>query len=150
MSAPGLGGSALDGPSLFQETQSLPLWTYALMALVVLLLLSLLTMRQVTRVEPGAVTVRFGLLYRTSIPTSDIRTAEAVQYRPVREYGGWGIRGMGRRRALNMRGDRGVLLTRNDGSTVLIGSQQPRELLAALAQAGVRTEDKLPPVMREF
>jgi len=150
MTAPGIGGSALDGPALFHESQSLPLWTYALMALVVLLLLSLLTMRQVTRVEPGAVTVSFGLLYRTSIPTSDIRTAEAVRYRPVREYGGWGIRGLGRRRALNMRGDRGVLLTRGDGSTVLIGSQRPRELLAALAQAGVKTEDRLPAETRDF
>jgi hypothetical protein len=150
MSGPGLGGPPLDGPALFQETQSFPLWTYALMALVLLVLLSVITLRQVTRVEPGAVTVRYGFLYRTSIPTSDIRMAEAVQYRPVRDYGGWGIRGMGSRRALNTRGNRGVLLTRNDGSTLLIGSQRPRDLLAALANAGVKTEDRLPPETREF
>ena len=146
MTAPGIGG----GPILFRETQAMPAWTYALVGLVLLLILSLITMRQVTRVEPGAVVVSYGLLYRTSIPTSDIRLAEAVRYRPVRDYGGWGIRGLGRRRALNMRGDRGVLLTRGDGSTVLVGSQRPRELLAALAQAGVKTEDRLPPVTQEF
>lgn len=146
MTAPGIGG----GPSLFQETQSFPVWTYALMALVLFILLSILTIRQVTRVEPGAVVVSYGFLYRTSIPTRDIRLAEAVQYRPVRDYGGWGIRGSRGRRALNTRGDRGVLLTRADGSTLLIGSQKPRELLAALAQAGVKTEDKLPAEMREF
>jgi hypothetical protein len=120
------------------------------MALALLALLSVLALRQDTRVGPHGVTVRFGFLYRTSIPTSDIRLAEAVQYRPVRDYGGWGIRGLGRRRALNMRGDRGVLLTRQDGSTLLIGSQRPRELLTALAQAGVKTEDRLPPVTQEF
>lgn len=145
MSAPGVGGSIL-----FSETQSFPLWTYGLMALVLFVVLSILTVRQVTRVEPGAVTVRYGFLYSASIPTSDIRLAEAVQYRPIREYGGYGIRGTSRRRALNTRGDRGVLLTRGDGSTLLIGSQQPRELLAALAQAGVKTEDRLPPVTRDF
>jgi hypothetical protein len=145
MSAPAVGG-----PVFFHETQTLPLWTYALMALVLFVLLSLLTVREDTRVGPGGVTVRFGFLHRTSIPTSDIRLAEAVQYRPVRDYGGWGIRGLARRRALSMRGDRGVLLTRTDGSTVLIGSQQPRELLAALAQAGVKTEDRLPAVVRDF
>jgi hypothetical protein len=145
-----VSGPSVGGPVFFQETQSLPLWTYALMALVLLILLSLLTLRQDTRVGPGGVTVRFGIVYRTSIPATDIRLAEAVQYRPVRDYGGWGIRGLGRRRALNMRGDLGVLLTRQDGSTVLIGSQRPRDLLAALAQAGVKTEDRLPPVTREF
>jgi hypothetical protein len=146
MTAPGIGG----GPALFNETQSFPLWTYALMALVVFVILSILTVRQVTRVEPGSVTITYGFLYRTSIPTSDIRLAEAVQYRPVRDYGGWGIRGTRGRRALNTRGDRGVLLTRANGSTLLIGSQKPRELLAALAQAGVKTEDRLPAEMREF
>jgi hypothetical protein len=120
------------------------------MALALLALLSVLALRQDTRVGAHGVTVRFGFLYRTSIPMSDIRLAEAVQYRPVRDYGGWGIRGLGRRRALNMRGDRGVLLTRQDGSTLLIGSQRPRELLTALAQAGVKTEDRLPPVTQEF
>ena len=91
------------------------------MALVLFAVLSLVTMRQVTRVETGAVSVRFGFLSSTSIPTSEIRLAEAVKYRPVREYGGWGIRGLGRRRAISTRGDLGVLLTRNDGSTLLIG-----------------------------
>ena len=140
----------MNGPTLFEETQSFPVWTYALMALVLFAVLSLVTMRQVTRVETGTVSVRFGFLSSTSIPTSEIRLAEAVKYRPVREYGGWGIRGLGRRRAVSTRGDLGVLLTRNDGSTLLIGSQKPRELLRALAQAGVKTEDRLPPVTQEF
>jgi hypothetical protein len=148
VTAPGLAGPS--GPVIFDETQSLPLWTYALIALLLFVVLSVLTLRQTTRVEPGAVTVRYGFLYRSSIPVADIRLAEAVQYRPVRDYGGWGIRGLGRRRALSMRGDRGVLLTRADGSTMLIGSQRPRDLLAALAQAGVKTEDRLPPETREF
>jgi hypothetical protein len=48
------------------------------------------------------------------------------------------------------RGNRGVLLTRKDGSTLMIGSQDPRRLLAALAMAGVATDDKLPAPPREF
>jgi len=148
VTAPGLGGPA--GPTLFEETQSFPFWTYALVALVLFVVLSVVSTRQVTRVDPGAVTVRYGFIYRTSIPVTDIRIAEAVQYRPLRDYGGYGVRGTGRRRAFNTRGDRGVLITRNDGTTVMIGSQQPRELLGALARAGVKTEDRLPPVTAEF
>ena len=140
----------MNGPTLFEETQSFPMWAYALMALVLFVVLSIVSMRQVTRVEPGAVTVQLGVLYSTSIPTSEIRLAEAVKYRPLRDYGGWGVRGLARRRLINTRGDLGVLLTRNDGSTLLIGSQKPRDLLRALAQAGVKTEDRLPPITQEF
>jgi hypothetical protein len=89
-------------------------------------------------------------LYRTRIPTSEILSAEARAYRPVRDYGGWGIRGFGRRRALNARGNLGVLVTRQDGSTLMIGSQRPRELLEALARAGVSTKNSLPVVVKEF
>ncbi len=73
-----------------------------------------------------------------------------MQYRPISQYGGWGIRGFGKNRALNARGNRGVLLTKADGSTLMIGSQKPRELLEALARVGVPTQDKLPAAIREF
>jgi hypothetical protein len=136
--------------ALFEETQGFASWLYVVPVLVIVLMLGILTLRQTTIVTPRAVSVRFGWFYRTSIPLSDVATAAAVEYRPIREYGGWGIRGFSRRRALNARGNRGVLLMKKDGSTLLIGSQKPRELLAALDAAGVRTEDRLPPVVREF
>ena len=114
------------------------------------ILAAVATMRQSTRVTNEAVTVRFGVFYRTQVPVAEIRQAEAVEYRPIAEYGGWGIRGFGKKRALNARGNRGVLLTRTDGSTLMIGSQEPRRLLEALARAGVSTQDRLPPAIREF
>jgi hypothetical protein len=140
----------MNGSAWFEETQGFAPWAYVLISLVFLVLLSVLTLRQTTIVADDAVTVRFGPFYRMRIPFSEIAHAEAVSYRPVREYGGWGIRGLGRKRALNTRGNLGVLVTRADGSTVLIGSQKPRELLAALGRGGVRTEDRLPVVVRDF
>ena len=140
----------MNGSAWFEETQGFAPWAYVLISLVFLVLLSVLTLRQTTTVAEDAVTVRFGPFYRMRIPFSEIAHAEAVFYRPVRDFGGWGIRGFGRRRALNTRGNLGVLVTRADGSTVLIGSQKPRELLAALARGGVRTEDRLPVVVRAF
>jgi hypothetical protein len=140
----------MNGTTLFEETQNFSPWLYGLAAFLLAVLFSLLTARQTTTVTAQSVDVRFGIFYRTSIPLSDLAQADAVAYRPIREYGGWGIRGFGKRRALNMRGDRGVLLIRKDGSTILIGSQKPRELLAALGQAGVPTQDRLPAVTREF
>lgn len=140
----------MNGPALFEETQSLSPWVVALMLAVVVLLGALLSLRLTTTVRPEGVSVRYGFLYRTRVPLSEITLAQAVQYAPVREYGGWGIRGSRRRRALNARGNQGVLLTRSDGTTLLVGSQRPRELLEALSRVGVATQDRLPIVVKEF
>jgi hypothetical protein len=140
----------MNGPALYEETQSFSPWIVALILAVVVLLGALLSLRLTTTVRPDGVSVRYGFLYRTRVPLSEITLAEAVQYAPVREYGGWGIRGSRRRRALNARGNQGVLLTRSDGTTLLVGSQHPRELLEALSRAGIATSDRLPIVVQEF
>ena len=140
----------MNGPTLYEETQSFSPWVVALLLAVVLLLGALLSLRLTTTVRPDGISVRYGFLYRTRVPLSEITLAEAVQYAPLREYGGWGIRGSRRRRALNARGNQGVLLTRSDGSTLLVGSQHPRELLEALSRVGVATQDRLPIVVKEF
>jgi hypothetical protein len=140
----------MNGSAFFEETQGFAPWAYVLIAALLTVLLGVLSLRQTTTVAADAVTVRFGFLSTTRVPLAEIAHAEAVSYRPIRDYGGWGMRGFGKRRALTTRGDQGVLLTRVDGSTLLIGSQKPRELLAALAHAGVTTQDRLPPVVRNF
>jgi hypothetical protein len=140
----------VNGTSLYDEVQGLPAWTYALVAVVLLILVAVASMRMSTHVTPEAITVRWGFLYTSQVPATDIARAEAIVYRPVADYGGWGIKGIGRRRALSARGNLGVLLVRRDGSTILVGSQRPRELLQALARIGVPTEDKLPVEVREF
>jgi len=140
----------MNAPPLYQETQSFSPWVVVLVIAVVVLLGAVLLMRLTTTVTPDAVSIRYGVLYRTRIPLSDVARAEAVEYSPIREYGGWGIRGSSRRRALNARGNQGVLLTRADGTTLLVGSQHPRDLLDALARAGVATEDRLPIVVKDF
>ena len=140
----------MTGASLYEEVQGFGPWLYAVAALLVVIALSLATLQMRTSVAPDAITIRFGFLTTTRIPIAEIARAEAIAYRPIRDYGGWGIRGFGRRRALNVRGDRGVLVVRTNGATVLIGSQHPRELLSALSRVGVVTEDKLPADVREF
>jgi hypothetical protein len=71
----------------------------------------------------------------------------AVTYRPLRDYGGWGIRGTRRHGAYNARGDLGVFLELSDGATFVVGSQEPLELESAVAAAcgreSARTGDAL-------
>ena len=80
------------------------------------------------------VAIRFSPLFRKSIPLSDVRSCETRTYRPIREYGGWGIRRGRRGWAYTVRGKRGVELTLADGRSLLLGSQRPEELAAAIRE----------------
>jgi len=89
--------------------------------------------RLTVEVLADRVEIRYRPFVSRTILLGSVVAAEAVTYHPVREYGGWGIKGWSRRKlAYNVRGDRGVLLTLADGRTVLIGSQRPDDLAAAL------------------
>jgi hypothetical protein len=109
------------------------------MGLVLVVIILLLHMT--TEVTPGDLRVWFGWLptYRRSVPIESIRSVEVVTYRPIAEFGFWGIRsGRDGERALIARGNRGVRLELTDGSKLLIGSQKP-ELLAAALDRSLRT-----------
>lgn len=98
-------------------------------------LLYLLLFRMTTEVDEQEIRVHFGYIpsYRWRLPLDQVVKAMAVEYDPIREYGGWGIRGIPVR-ALNARGRLGVLLTLPNGRTMLIGSQRPDLLLQALTK----------------
>lgn len=100
---------------------------------VTLTSLWLWNMHLVTEVRESELWMKFVLLWRPrSIPFEELISAEAVTYRPIRDFGGWGIR-MGRKgRAYNVSGNRGVQLVLRGNERFLIGSQQPDELARAL------------------
>ncbi len=87
-----------------------------------------------TRVDGEGVRISFGLpgWIRFRIRAGEVRGAEAVTYRPLAEFGGWGIRfGREGARAYSMWGDRGVRV-QTDRRSLLIGTQRPEELAHAL------------------
>lgn len=54
------------------------------------------------------------------------------EYKPLAEYGGWGIRGVGKNMAFNVKGNMGLQLELQDGKRKLIGTQQAEELESVL------------------
>ena len=67
------------------------------------------------------------------IPFSEIKKFEARKYRPIIEYGGWGLRwGFKNGKAYNIKGNMGLQLEFNNGKKLLIGTQKPDELTNAL------------------
>lgn len=62
------------------------------------------------------------------IPREMIEKAEVVTYRPLRDYGGWGIRFGSKGKAYNVRGNKGLQLSLRNGKQVLFGTQNEQEL----------------------
>jgi len=79
---------------------------------------------------PSTIRVGLGtgwLLHRT-IPFDEIEDIEAVTYRPLREFGGWGIRGWGRKKAWTARGNQAVVLHLVGDRLLYVGSDRPARL----------------------
>lgn len=92
-------------------------------------------LRMTTEVIPTDLRVWFGWIptYRRIVPVGTIVRLEVVNYRPLADYWGWGIRsGRDGERVLNARGNRGVRIELADGTRLLIGSQRPEALAIAL------------------
>jgi len=71
---------------------------------------------------------------RRRIPLEEIERAEAVSYRPLRDYGGWGIRRGFDGWCYNVSGNRGVRVELVGGEKLLLGSQKAEELARAIAE----------------
>ena len=114
-----------------------PDWLVILFWLLVGIGLPLLFLysRLIVTVDEEAVLIHFRPFTQCTISYTDIISVEARTYSPMREYGGWGLRGWGKRRAYNVSGNRGVELALTDGSRIMIGSQRADELYQAICQA---------------
>ena len=91
----------------------------------------------VVRVNGTNLIILFSPLTSRTIPLAEIATVEARDYRPVGEFGGWGLKYSIRQRrtAYNVKGSRGVFIDLASGKKILIGSQRADDLAAAIKRA---------------
>lgn len=106
--------------------------------LPILFLVLFLTLKLETEVHTDALYVRLYPLhirYKKFTP-KDLAKFYSRTYRPILEYGGWGIRCSftGKGKAYNVSGNKGVQLVLQSDKKLLIGSQKPDELVAAIDQ----------------
>lgn len=79
--------------------------------------------------------IRFFPLLKMKFSRFDIISFQEVSYRPLREYGGWGIRyGIDGIKAYTVSGKRGVVILLSDNRKILVGSQKPEALINALSK----------------
>ena len=92
-------------------------------------------LRLSVRLDAEGLHIRFFPLVNRHIPLDQITRWEARTYRPILEYGGWGIRCGWKGMAYNVSGNQGVQLELANGKRILIGSQRAEELAKAIGEA---------------
>lgn len=98
--------------------------------------LLLYAMRLSVQVDSESIRINFFPIWKKTIPLAEILRWQARTYRPILEYGGWGIRysPFGKGWAYNIRGNEGVQLELANGQRILIGSQRAEELARAIGE----------------
>jgi hypothetical protein len=102
-------------------------------------LLLIRILRLDTEISVSGIAFRFFPFHRKhrNIDWSEISRAYVRKYKPIGEYGGWGIRGLSaRNRAYNVRGDLGLQLELKNGNKLLLGTQRPAEIEHLLKELG--------------
>jgi hypothetical protein len=85
------------------------------------------------RIADGTLRLQFGLgLPRKTVPLADLESVEVTR---TRFLDGWGVHRTRRGWIYNVSGFDAVLLRRKDGKALLVGTDEPRKLKAALERA---------------
>ena len=106
-------------------------------SLVVLFLISwiIFTLKLDIRIDEHKITYRMPPLINSDkyIYADEIESYEVVDYHPIREYGGWGIRWSPKNgRALMTSGKTGLRLQLKNGKKLLLGTHRKDEIAAAM------------------
>lgn len=93
-----------------------------------------LLMRGEVKVTREAIMITFSPLYRKRIELSSIKKIEKVGLKPLREFGGWGIRWNGMKWGFILDGDGGVEITSPPNKIYVISSRHAGELYKILEE----------------
>jgi hypothetical protein len=66
----------------------------------------------------------------------DILSTKSVRYSPLVDFGGWGVRRRGKKRAWTARGNEAVVLDLADGIHLYVGSEHPHRLEERIVAVG--------------
>ena len=100
----------------------------------------LLIMHNWITVEPGSVKIGYFPFYRKTMQYSEISDLSMVDIQPVREFGGWGVKGLARSRNGLLLGGypaRGLRIETRDDRRYVVTFPNPEPILQALAQHGL-------------
>jgi hypothetical protein len=94
----------------------------------------LMSLKLETRIDSYGVKFKFFPFinqWRT-LSKGDIKTIGVINYSPLTDYGGWGLKGNRTTKAYSILGDQGILIDIGQKKKILIGTQKGSELKSYL------------------
>lgn len=73
-------------------------------------------------------------------PWKEMEDCYVRKYNPLIEYGGWGIRGIGNKKAYNVSGNYGIQIVTRDKKNFLVGTQHPDDARAVIKNYKYKTK----------
>lgn len=106
--------------------------------ILLLICATFFSFRLETEIRTDGIYVRFFPLHlkQRFYAWEKIQKCNVRKYKPIREFGGWGIRGFNSNRAFSVSGKNGLQLEFTDGKKLLIGTIKPDEISNVLAGMG--------------
>lgn len=88
-----------------------------------------------TTIDYDGIKAAFFPLTKQTILWDDVEEITIARYRPIRDYGGWGVRySFKKGKALTISGDQGIKITTKKGQKILIGTNQPQEAKKVISE----------------
>ena len=105
-------------------------------ALIFLSIFNLLfySMKLVTTIDKDSISVRFYPFhfFPKRFEWNQLQDVIVREYNPLKEYGGWGLRGFGKKSTMTATGNWLVEVVFVNGQSLLIGTKKPEEMKVAL------------------
>jgi len=112
---------------LFQtEESSTPIFIILLLSIIIPG--TIFQWTQKTEINSSNIKLTIKPFISKQIPFSDLESWSVRTYKPIKEYGGWGIRFGRNGTAYNISGNKGLQLVLKNGKKILIGTQKDSEL----------------------
>ena len=118
---------------------------YVTVGVVVLLILFILSLKLITEIREDGIRFQFHPFHSRPrfLSWEEISEVELVEYRPIREYGGWGLRFGRGGRAFNVKGNIGLKVHLTTGRHILFGTQDPDSVSQTLASLDIQFTNRL-------
>lgn len=95
-----------------------------------IILLFLSTLKLETRIDDLGISFRYFPFIRKwrKIEKDQILSVKVINYSPVMDYGGWGLKGNKTTKAYSILGDEGILIDTGEKKRIMIGTSKTKEL----------------------
>lgn len=117
----------------------LPVFLIWLVVMLAVAAVSIISLFWKVTVDRGGMVVRSVLGYpRFTVPSSEVGSAVSIEVNPPIDFGGWGIRGFGKRVGVITRSGEAIEVTRKDGRVFVVTVPQSRQGAALLNAVAAR------------